>query len=160
MKKVCVIGLGYTGLPTAAMFATHGCQVIGVDTNPSIIETIAKGKIHIHEPGLLELVNEAVVNGNLTVSLVPQPADAFIIEVPTPFKDEAVAVAKPGEQTGDKHADMSYVIAATNSIVPVLQPGNLVLVVTQGLGQLGRGPGCQRLMALDMLVGVDLNLHL
>ena len=128
MKKVCVIGLGYTGLPTAAMFATHGCQVIGVDTNPSIIETIAKGKIHIHEPGLLELVKEAVVNGNLTVSLVPQPADAFIIEVPTPFEDEAVTVAKPGEQTGDKHADMSYVIAAANSIVPVLQPGNLVVL--------------------------------
>ena len=90
MKKVCVIGLGYTGLPTAAMFATNGCRVIGVDINPSIIETISQGKAHIHEPGLHELVRDAVENGNLTVSLAPEPADAFIIEVPTPFKEQAV----------------------------------------------------------------------
>jgi UDP-N-acetyl-D-mannosaminuronic acid dehydrogenase len=129
MKKVCVIGLGYTGLPTAAMFATHGCQVIGVDINPSIIDTISQGKVHIHEPGLPELVRDAVAAGNLTVSLKPEPADAFIIEVPTPFKEDSLAeVVRPGDQVGDKHADMSFVIAAAHSITEVLQKGNLVVL--------------------------------
>jgi UDP-N-acetyl-D-mannosaminuronic acid dehydrogenase len=129
MKKVCVIGLGYTGLPTAAMFATHGCRVVGVDINPSIIDTISQGKVHIHEPGLPELVKNAVADGNLTVSLKPEPADAFIIEVPTPFKENPVAEAiRPGDQVGDKHADMSYVIAAAHSIAAVLQKGNLVVL--------------------------------
>ncbi len=129
MKKVCVIGLGYTGLPTAAMFATHGCQVVGVDINPSIIETISQGKVHIHEPGLQALVQEAVVNGHLTVSLTPETADAFIIEVPTPFKDEALTIPdRPGDQVGDKHADMSFVVSAAHSIATVLQRGNLVVL--------------------------------
>lgn len=129
MKKVCVIGLGYTGLPTAAMFATHGCQVVGVDINPSIIETISQGKVHIHEPGLQELVREAVVNGHLTVSLTPEKADAFIIEVPTPFKEEALTIPRrPGDQVGDKHADMSFVVSAARSIATVLQHGNLVVL--------------------------------
>jgi UDP-N-acetyl-D-mannosaminuronic acid dehydrogenase len=129
MKKVCVIGLGYTGLPTAAIFATHGCQVVGVDINPSIIETISQGKVHIYEPGLQELVREAVVNGHLTVSLTPETADAFIIEVPTPFKEEALTIPqRPGDQVGDKHADMSFVVSAAHSIAKVLQRGNLVVL--------------------------------
>lgn len=114
-EKICVLGLGYIGLPTASTFATHGLKVVGVDINPFVLDTLRQGGIHIHEPGLRNLVQSALESGNLTVNEKPQPADAFIITVPTPFYE-------------DKRADMSYVIAAAESIVPCLRPGNLVVL--------------------------------
>jgi UDP-N-acetyl-D-mannosaminuronic acid dehydrogenase len=123
--KVCVIGLGYIGLPTAGTFATHGLQVIGVDINPEVISILLNGGIHISEPGLRLLVQEALESGRLTISSTPENADAFIIAVPTPFyKDEQ------GSYNGQSYrlADMRAVTAATESIVIHLRPGNLVVL--------------------------------
>lgn len=114
-ETICVLGLGYIGLPTASTFATAGVRVVGVDTNPSIVNCLQNGEIHISEPGLGELVKAAVKSRNLTISAKPVAADAFIIAVPTPFYDE-------------KKADLAYVRAAAESIVPVLQKGNLVVL--------------------------------
>ncbi len=124
-NKVCVVGLGYIGLPTAAMFATHGKKVIGMDINQEIVNTLNNGDIHIHEPGLREIVRQAVGSGNLQVSTQVQPADAFIIAVTTPFQEE-IAETEDGIQY--KKADMRYVVSATEAIVPHLQPGNLVIL--------------------------------
>ncbi len=87
-KKICVLGLGYIGLPTASTFATNGVHVIGVDVNPQVIDTLRSGNPHIYEPGLRTLVQAALGSGNLVISDQPQPADAFIIAVPTPFYDD------------------------------------------------------------------------
>ncbi len=114
-EKICVMGLGYIGLPTASTFATHGLQVLGVDVNTQIIETLRNGGLHIHEPGLRTLVQAAIRSGNLRVSETPEEADAFIIAVPTPFYD-------------DKRADMRAVTSATEAVVPYLREGNLVLL--------------------------------
>lgn len=114
-NHVCIIGLGYIGLPTASTFATHGVQVTGVDSNPEVITSLQKGKTHIYEPGLAEVVAKAISAGNLKVSNAPVEADAFIIAVPTPFY-------------GDKKADLSFVRAAAESILPVLKEGNLVVL--------------------------------
>ncbi|HSG42455.1 MAG TPA: nucleotide sugar dehydrogenase [Anaerolineales bacterium] len=124
-KKICVIGLGYIGLPTAATFATHGQKVLGVDANPHVVETLSKGEIHIHEPGLEHVVNAAITTGNLTVASSPQEADVFIIAVPTPFHEE-----KFGSYEGMKYrlADMGAVTSATEAIVPFLRKGNLVIL--------------------------------
>lgn len=113
--KICVIGLGYIGLPTASTFATHGLHVLGVDANRQVVDTLRNGSLHIHEPGLRTLFQAAIGSGNLVVSLEPAPADAFIIAVPTPFLD-------------DKRADLGYVRSAAESIVPHLRPGNLVVL--------------------------------
>ena len=124
-QKICVIGLGYIGLPTASTFAANGINVLGVDINPHIIETLNKGEIHIHEPGLREQVTKAVGSGRFKASLKPEQADAFIISVPTPFQHE-----KYGEYNGVtyKLADMTAVISAAESIVPFLKKGNLVVL--------------------------------
>lgn len=124
-QKICILGLGYIGLPTAATFAAHGLKVIGVDINPKIIETLQKGEIHIHEPGLENLVKSAIHSGRLTVSTKPEEADAFIIAVPTPFQEN-----KQGEYNGQKFklADMRAVTSATESILPFLRKGNLVIL--------------------------------
>jgi len=124
-EKVCILGLGYIGLPTASMFATHGVKVVGVDTNPKVIETLRAGKLHIHEPGLGEALEKAVASGNLTVAPVPEPADAFLIAVPTPFYEH-----ETGEYNGQtyKKADMRAVTAATEAILPHLRKGNLVIL--------------------------------
>jgi UDP-N-acetyl-D-mannosaminuronic acid dehydrogenase len=114
-EKVCILGLGYIGLPTASILATHGVKVIGVDINPHIIHTLQNGSLHIYENGLRELVQAAFQEGNLTLSQHPEPADAFFIAVPTPFYD-------------DKRADLSAVISAAEAIVPHLRPGNLVML--------------------------------
>jgi UDP-N-acetyl-D-mannosaminuronic acid dehydrogenase len=114
-QHICVIGLGYIGLPTASTFATHGLQVTGIDINPAIIETLREGQIHIHEPGLRTVVQAAIRSGNLKVSTAVEPADAFIIAVPTPFY-------------GNKQADMRAVISAAESIVPHLGRGSLVVL--------------------------------
>ncbi len=114
-KKVSVIGLGYIGLPTAAILATHGVEVIGVDVNEKAILTINQGKIHIVEPDLDAMVHSAVMNQKLKATLKPEEAEAFIIAVPTPFKDGY----KP---------DLAYIEAAAKSIAPVLKRGDLVIL--------------------------------
>jgi len=123
--KICVLGLGYIGLPTASTFATHGLQVVGVDVNPHILETLRNGGLHIHEPGLRTLVEAAVKSGKLTVSEKPEEADAFIIAVPTPFYEDQF-----GEYNGQmyKLADMRAVTSASEAILPVLRKGNLVVL--------------------------------
>ena len=124
-NKICVIGLGYIGLPTASTFAMHGVETLGVDITPAIIETLNRGDIHIHEPGLREAFTKALQSEKFRASLKPEEADAFIIAVPTPFK---------GTETGSfndityKLADMSAVIAAAESVVPYLRKGNVVIL--------------------------------
>ncbi|WP_434296968.1 nucleotide sugar dehydrogenase [Clostridium sporogenes] len=114
-SKICIIGLGYIGLPTSAMFASHGHEVIGVDVNKKVVNALNKGEIIIEEPYLDILVQAAVTSGNLKAQLKPSEADAFIIAVPTPI-------------TKDKKADMTYVKAATESILPYIRKGNLVIL--------------------------------
>lgn len=116
MKNICVFGLGYIGLPTAAMFAHHGANVIGVDVNPHAVETINQGKIHIVEPGLEAIVKQAVDNGKLKASLTPVHSDAYLIAVPTPFK-------------GDDHEpDLSYIHAVSKALAPLLEKGDVVIL--------------------------------
>lgn len=124
-QKICVLGLGYIGLPTASTLATHGLRVVGVDNNPHVIETLQNGNIHIHETGLRAVVESALTSGKLSVSLQPEEADAFLIAVPTPFYED-----KHGEYDGRKYrlADMRAVISATEAIVPYLRKGNLVIL--------------------------------
>lgn len=124
-RKICILGLGYIGLPTAATFATRGIQVHGVDINADVVETLRTGTIHIHEPGLAEIVKQAIASGNLTVSSQPEEADAFLIAVPTPFKD-----TESGEYEGRRYklADMRAVTAAAEAILPHLRRGNLVVL--------------------------------
>ncbi len=124
-QKICILGLGYIGLPTASTFATHGLKVVGVDINPHVVETLRAGKIHIHEPGLRNVVEAALTSGNLTVSPQPEEADAFLIAVPTPFYED-----KYGDYDGKKYklADMRAVISATEAILPCLRRGNLVVL--------------------------------
>ena len=114
-QKICIIGLGYIGLPTAAMFASNGHKVIGVDTNNEVIEALEKGEVIIEEPYLKNMVGQEVVSGNLIASKEPQEADAFIVAVPTPL-------------TKDKKADMSLVKKAMESIVPYLRKGNMIVL--------------------------------
>lgn len=116
MKNICVFGLGYIGLPTAAMFAHHGANVIGVDVNQHAVDTINQGKIHIVEPGLEAIVKQAVDKGNLKASLTPVHSDAYLIAVPTPFK-------------GDDHEpDLSYIQAVSKALAPLLQKGDVVIL--------------------------------
>lgn len=112
---VSMIGLGYIGLPTAAMFAARRTRVIGVDIDARAVDTINQGRIHIVEPELDMIVRSAVTEGFLRATTRPEPADAFLIAVPTPFR-------------GDHEPDVSYVKAAAESIAPVLRKGNLVVL--------------------------------
>ena len=114
-KKVSVIGLGYIGLPTAAVIASRGIEVIGIDVSEKAVDIINQGKVHIVEPDLDMVVQAAVTMGKLRASLTPEPADAFMIAVPTPFKD------------GHK-PDLSFIQKAAKAIVPVLEKGNLVIL--------------------------------
>ncbi|MFI3136401.1 MAG: UDP-N-acetyl-D-mannosamine dehydrogenase [Methylococcaceae bacterium] len=113
--KVCVIGLGYIGLPTASLLGTKGFDVFGVDTSEHVVNTINQGKIHIVEPDLDILVKSAVQSGNLEAGLEPVAADIFIIAVPTPFKDDHIP-------------DLSYVESATKMIAPYVVSGNIVIL--------------------------------
>lgn len=116
MENICVFGLGYIGLPTAAMFAHHGANVVGVDVNQHAVDTINQGKIHIVEPGLEAIVKQAVHNGKLKASLTPVHADAYLIAVPTPFK-------------GDDHTpDLSYIQAVSKALAPLLEKGDIVIL--------------------------------
>lgn len=114
-NKIVVIGLGYIGLPTAAVLASRGKEVTGVDVNRRAVEIINTGRTHIVEPDLAGLVSRVVQDGKLRAVTIPEPGDAFVIAVPTPFKD------------GHK-PDLSYIEAAAKSIAPVLKPGNLVIL--------------------------------
>ncbi len=115
VHDVCVLGLGYVGLPTAAVLATRGQTIAGVDTRIDVVTTINEGKIHIVEPELDALVRAAVAAGTLRAFTEPQPASAFLICVPTPFQ-------------ADHQPDLTYVEAATRALVPALRPGNLVVL--------------------------------
>lgn len=124
-NNICVIGLGYIGLPTASTFAAHGLNVLGVDISPRIIETLRRGDVHIHEPGLREEFQSTLKTGRLTFDTKPGEADAFIIAVPTPFYE-----GEYGEANGVqfKKADMRAVTSAAESIIPYLRKGNLVVL--------------------------------
>lgn len=125
-KTVCVIGLGYIGLPTAALLAGKGYQVIGVDVNQKTVEIINKGQIHIVEPDLDAFVRSAVSSGKLKAQKEPADADIFIVCVPTPLLERRDGIPQP---------DISYVESAVKSIAPYLKPGNsIVLESTSPVG--------------------------
>ncbi len=119
-ESISVIGLGYIGLPTAAVFAGRRLRVIGVDVSRNAVDTINRGEIHIIEPDLDIVVRAVVAEGYLRAATTPEPADAFLIAVPTPFRAAKEDTARV--------PDLSYVEAASRSIAPVLKPGDLVVL--------------------------------
>ena len=114
-NTICVVGLGYIGLPTAAIIASRKKQVVGLDVNPDTVATINRGEVHICEPDLDAMVKTAVAEGYLRATLTAEPADAFLIAVPTPFQ-------------GDHEPDLKYIEAAARAIAPVLSAGNIVIL--------------------------------
>ena len=118
-RKICVVGLGYIGLPTSSMLATYGFDVLGVDTDPHVVEIVNLGRVHIEEPGLNTVVQAATHSGKLKAAARPAEADVFIIAVPTPctHKDD-----------GTRGADMRAVEAATRDVAEVVREGNLVIL--------------------------------
>lgn len=118
-ETISIVGLGYIGLPTAAVFASCKVKVIGVDVNQHAVDTINRGQIHIVEPDLDMVVHAAVSDGYLRATTKPEPADAFLIAVPTPFKDGP---------TGPHHPDMDYIESASKSVAAVLKVGDLVIL--------------------------------
>jgi UDP-N-acetyl-D-mannosaminuronic acid dehydrogenase len=114
-RRVVVIGLGYIGLPTAATLAAHGVEVVGVDVNPRAVELVNRGKIHLVEPDLEDLVHDVVSQGKLRATTRPEPADAFIVAVGTPCRE-------------GHRPDVSYIEAAAHHLASVLRPGNLVIL--------------------------------
>jgi UDP-N-acetyl-D-mannosaminuronic acid dehydrogenase len=115
IETICVLGLGYIGLPTAAILASRGKRVLGVDVQPAVVDAINRGEIHIVEPDLDAVVRVAVTDGLITAHGQPAPADVFIIAVPTPFKD-------------DHQPDLKYVESASRSVAPHLRTGNLIIL--------------------------------
>jgi len=113
--EVVTMGLGYIGLPTSALIASHGTNVLGVDINQKVVDTINQGKIHIVEPDLDAIVSKAVSNGFFKASTKPTSADVYLIVVPTPFK-------------GNHEPDISFVEAATKGIIPLLKKGDLYII--------------------------------
>jgi UDP-N-acetyl-D-mannosaminuronic acid dehydrogenase len=113
--EVVTIGLGYIGLPTSALIASHGTNVLGVDINQKVVDTINQGEIHIVEPDLDKIVSEAVLKGNLKAATKASTAEVYLIVVPTPFK-------------GNHEPDISFVEAATKSIIPLLKKGDLYII--------------------------------
>jgi UDP-N-acetyl-D-mannosaminuronic acid dehydrogenase len=118
-ETISIVGLGYIGLPTAAVFASRKVKVIGVDVNQHAVDTINRGQIHIIEPDLDMLVHNAVSEGYLRATTRPEPADAFLIAVPTPFKEGS---------TGPHHPDLDYIESASKSVAAVLKIGDLVIL--------------------------------
>jgi len=118
-KICCVLGLGYIGLPTAAVLCEAGHKVVGVDTNPHVVSTINEGNVHIVEPGLEAVISSAINNSLLSAHLKPRSADVFIIAVPTPFISSDDCLPTP---------NIDYVLAATRSIASYVRPGNLILL--------------------------------
>nr|WP_294810998.1 UDP-N-acetyl-D-mannosamine dehydrogenase [uncultured Sphingomonas sp.] len=117
-KTICVIGLGYIGLPTAALLAAKGYEVAGVDINPHVVETINEGRIHIVEPDLDAYVRSAVASGNLKAFAAPQSADVYMICVPTPFH-ESDDVPQP---------NIDYILSATGKVAPLLKAGDILIL--------------------------------
>ena len=113
--EVVTIGLGYIGLPTSALIASHGTNVLGVDINQKVVDTINKGEIHIIEPDLDQIVSNAVSSGFFKASTKPKSAEVYLIVVPTPFK-------------GDHEPDISFVESATKGIIPFLKKGDLYII--------------------------------
>lgn len=113
--KVCFMGLGYIGLPTAIIAAKHGIQVTGVDINPKVVEMTNAGHLHIIEPGIEGMLKEVVASGMLKARTVPEKCDAYFMVVPTPFK-------------GNREPDISYVEAATRAVIPFLEEGDLYVI--------------------------------
>lgn len=109
------MGLGYIGLPTAIIAAQHGIKIIGVDINPKVVDMTNQGKLHIIEPEMQELLQEVVADGRLKASTIPEESDAYFIVVPTPFK-------------GDHEPDISYVEAASRTVIPFLKEGDLFVI--------------------------------
>ena len=135
MKKICIVGLGYIGLPTAALLASKGYKIHGVDVVQSVVDTINQGKIHIVEPELGELVKKSVESGNLKADVKPDFADVFIIAVPTPFRDGYVP-------------NIDYVLSASRAIAPFIKEGNIVILestspvgTTEKIGQILKDSG-------------------
>ena len=112
---VCIVGLGYIGLPTAALIASRGHEVIGVDTDPAVVATVNEGRIHIAEADLDGLVQKGVLSGKLSANIAPESADVFVLAVPTPL-------------SGNKKPVVDYVFDAARSIAPHLKRGNLVII--------------------------------
>lgn len=119
MSTCCVVGLGYIGLPTAAVLAKAGHRVIGFDVNAQVVATVNEGRIHIVEPDLDKAVEQSVASGSLSAQVTPAPADVFLIAVPTPFHSGPDGIPQP---------NIDYVLAAARAIAPVLRPGNLMLL--------------------------------
>jgi UDP-N-acetyl-D-mannosaminuronic acid dehydrogenase len=115
IRTVCVVGLGYIGLPTAATFASRGVEVIGVDINPRVVDAVNAGQPYFSEPDLDMLLRAATTLGKLRATLRPEPADAFVITVPTPFNS-------------DRSPNLDYIDAAVDAIAPVLAAGNVVIL--------------------------------
>lgn len=138
-ETICVVGLGYIGLPTAATLASAGFAVKGTDVADHIVEELNEGRAHFSEPDLDMLVRGAVSSGRLKAYTEPQPADAFVITVPTPIRE-------------DKSPDMSYVETAARSVAPVLEPGNLVILEsTSPLGATENVAGIIRSVRPDLV---------
>ena len=114
--KVCIIGQGYIGLPTAALFCRNNCEVVGVDISEEMIKNLNNGIIHIEEPGISDIIKKALEQKLYTASLTPEKADAFIITVPTPYIIENYS------------CDLSYVVTACESILPYIEKGNTVII--------------------------------
>lgn len=115
--KLCTIGLGYIGLPSSAMFADHGTDVVGVDIDPRIVKMLNAGDIHIEEPGLEDVIKRVVANGKFRATLTPEPADVFLIAVPTPNLNDTY-----------KSCDLKYVLSAVQNMLPHVQKGNVIIV--------------------------------
>ena len=113
--KACFMGLGYIGLPTAIIAAKHGVEILGVDINPRVVELTNAGKLHIIEPGMEELLQDVVHSGALKAATRPEVCDAYFMVVPTPFK-------------GNHEPDISYVEAATRTVIPLLKEGDLYVI--------------------------------
>ncbi len=135
MKKICIVGLGYIGLPTAALLASKGYKIHGADVVQNVVDTINQGKIHIVEPELGELVKKSVESGNLKADVKPDFADVFIIAVPTPFRDGYVP-------------NIDYVISASRAVAPYIKEGNIVILestspvgTTEKIGQILKDSG-------------------
>ncbi|OXS55452.1 UDP-N-acetyl-D-mannosaminuronic acid dehydrogenase [Bacillus sp. V-88] len=115
--KICTVGLGYIGLPTSIMFAKYGVEVVGVDINQSVIDSLNNGQIHIEEPGLQEALEDVLETGKFRASMAPEKADAFIVSVPTPNNDDEY-----------KSCDLTYVLSAVKNTIPFLEKGNVLIV--------------------------------
>jgi UDP-N-acetyl-D-mannosaminuronic acid dehydrogenase len=145
MEKICVLGLGYIGLPTAATLASKGYQVYGVDIKKDIIKSLKESRVHIEEPLLTQLVQQTIASGCLVPKEVPEEADVFIIAVPTP-------------KTHENKCELKYLIEATKSIVPYISEGNIIILestVTPGTTEEVMMPIIEE---GGLIVGVDIYL--